>query len=110
MRWQLGGGTGKGLSDSTTSSIPANRSAGARDDAGCAFRRPYAKPQGRPLVDTYITEVSQDTWIHFPWDTALSFSRRPSATGGVILSRHCGASEHRTTLGIRSDAYAPSPE
>ena len=33
----------------------------------------YAKPQGRPLVDTYITEVSQDTWIHFPWDTALSF-------------------------------------
>ena len=29
----------------------------------------YAKPEGRPLVDTYITEVSQDTWIHFPWDT-----------------------------------------
>ena len=29
----------------------------------------YAKPAGRPLVDTYITEVSQDTWIHFPWDT-----------------------------------------
>ena len=29
----------------------------------------YAKPEGKPLVDTYITEVSQDTWIHFPWDT-----------------------------------------
>lgn len=29
----------------------------------------YAKPAGRPLVDTFITEVSQDTWIHFPWDT-----------------------------------------
>jgi xanthine phosphoribosyltransferase len=29
----------------------------------------YAKPEGRPLVDTFITEVSQDTWIHFPWDT-----------------------------------------
>jgi xanthine phosphoribosyltransferase len=29
----------------------------------------YAKPEGRPLVDTYVTEVSQDTWIHFPWDT-----------------------------------------
>lgn len=28
----------------------------------------YAKPQGRPEVDTYITEVSQDTWILFPWD------------------------------------------
>ena len=25
------------------------------------------------LVDTFITEVSQDTWIFFPWDTALSF-------------------------------------
>jgi hypothetical protein len=33
----------------------------------------YAKPMGRPLVDTFITEVSQDTWIFFPWDTALSF-------------------------------------
>jgi xanthine phosphoribosyltransferase len=33
----------------------------------------YAKPLGRPLVDTFITEVSQDTWIYFPWDTALSF-------------------------------------
>lgn len=28
----------------------------------------YIKPKGAPLVDTYITEVSQDTWIHFPWD------------------------------------------
>jgi xanthine phosphoribosyltransferase len=28
----------------------------------------YAKPQGRPLVDTFVTEVSQDTWIYFPWD------------------------------------------
>lgn len=33
----------------------------------------FAKPAGRPEVDTYITEVSQDTWIHFPWDTELSF-------------------------------------
>src|SRR5687767_87689 len=29
----------------------------------------YAKPMGRPQVDTFITEVSQDTWIYFPWDT-----------------------------------------
>ncbi len=29
----------------------------------------YAKPLGKPLVDTYMTEVSQDTWILFPWDT-----------------------------------------
>ena len=33
----------------------------------------YAKPAGRPLVDTFITEVSQDTWIYFPWDLGLSF-------------------------------------
>lgn len=33
----------------------------------------YAKPQGRPMVDTFITEVSQDTWIYFPWDLGLGF-------------------------------------
>ncbi len=35
----------------------------------------YAKPMGLPQVDTYVTEVSQNTWIHFPWDVALSFSK-----------------------------------
>ncbi|OQW52885.1 MAG: xanthine phosphoribosyltransferase [Proteobacteria bacterium SG_bin9] len=38
------------------------------------FATVYAKPMGRPMVDTFITEVSQDTWIHFPWDTALSYA------------------------------------
>ncbi len=33
----------------------------------------YAKPEGRPMVDTFITEVSQDTWIFFPWDMALQY-------------------------------------
>jgi xanthine phosphoribosyltransferase len=37
------------------------------------FAAVYAKPMGRPLVDTFITEVSQDTWIYFPWDTGLAF-------------------------------------
>ena len=37
------------------------------------FATVYAKPQGRLLVDTFITEVSQDTWIYFPWDTGLAF-------------------------------------
>ena len=37
------------------------------------FATVYAKPMGRPLVDTFITEVSQDTWIYFPWDLGLSF-------------------------------------
>jgi xanthine phosphoribosyltransferase len=37
------------------------------------FATVYAKPQGRPMVDTFITEVSQDTWIYFPWDLGLAF-------------------------------------
>ncbi|MDE0303782.1 MAG: xanthine phosphoribosyltransferase [Albidovulum sp.] len=37
------------------------------------FATVYAKPKGRPLVDTFITEVSQDTWIFFPWDTGLKY-------------------------------------
>jgi xanthine phosphoribosyltransferase len=28
----------------------------------------YAKPEGRPMVDTYMLEVGQDTWIIFPWE------------------------------------------
>jgi xanthine phosphoribosyltransferase len=40
---------------------------------GAHFATVYAKPMGRPLVDTFITEVSQDTWIFFPWDTGLAF-------------------------------------
>jgi xanthine phosphoribosyltransferase len=34
------------------------------------FATIYAKPLGRPLVDSYITEVSQDTWIYLPWESA----------------------------------------
>ncbi|MFQ5973457.1 MAG: xanthine phosphoribosyltransferase [Alphaproteobacteria bacterium] len=37
------------------------------------FATVYAKPAGRPTVDTFITEVSQDTWIYFPWDMELQF-------------------------------------
>src|ERR1700735_657484 len=37
------------------------------------FATVYAKPAGRPLVDTFVTEVSQDTWIYFPWDMGLAF-------------------------------------
>jgi xanthine phosphoribosyltransferase len=29
----------------------------------------YAKPAARTVVDSFVTEVSQDTWILFPWDT-----------------------------------------
>jgi adenine/guanine phosphoribosyltransferase-like PRPP-binding protein len=37
------------------------------------FATVYAKPAGRPLVDTFMTEVSQDTWILFPWDSEIQF-------------------------------------
>jgi xanthine phosphoribosyltransferase len=37
------------------------------------FATVYAKPLGRPEVDTFVTEVSQDTWIYFPWDMGLTF-------------------------------------
>ena len=39
------------------------------------FATIYAKPAGRSLVDTFITEVSQDTWILFPWDVELQFAQ-----------------------------------
>ena len=39
------------------------------------FATVYAKPMGKPLVDTFVTEVSQDTWIYFPWDIELQFAK-----------------------------------
>ena len=38
------------------------------------FASVYAKPQGKPLVDSFVTEVSQDTWIYFPWDLQLAYA------------------------------------
>ncbi|MEH0018425.1 MAG: xanthine phosphoribosyltransferase [Desulfobacter sp.] len=37
------------------------------------FATVYAKPAGKPLVDVHVTEVSQDTWILFPWDSESRF-------------------------------------
>ena len=37
------------------------------------FATVYAKPAGEGMVDTFITGVSQDTWIFFPWDMALQY-------------------------------------
>ena len=44
------------------------------------FATVYSKPMGHPLVDTFVTEVSQDTWIYFPWDLELQFA--PPIRGG----------------------------
>ncbi len=45
------------------------------------FAAIYAKPQGAPVIDTFVTEVSQDTWIYFPWDMGLSY-QEPMRKGG----------------------------
>ena len=37
------------------------------------FATVYAKPAGKPMVDAHVTEVSQDTWILFPWDAESRF-------------------------------------
>ena len=39
------------------------------------FATVYSKPEGRPYVDTYIMEVTQDTWILFPWDAEPTYSK-----------------------------------
>jgi xanthine phosphoribosyltransferase len=33
------------------------------------FATVYAKPLGLPIVDTFVSEVTQDVWVFFPWDT-----------------------------------------
>jgi xanthine phosphoribosyltransferase len=70
----LGGGTGKGLlivDDLVDTGKTGRLVRDMMPDAH--FATVYAKPKGRPLVDTFITEVSQDTWILFPWDTEAQF-------------------------------------
>ncbi|MGQ0663779.1 MAG: xanthine phosphoribosyltransferase [Pseudomonadota bacterium] len=50
---------------------------------GAHFATVYAKPLGKPVVDTYVTEVSQDTWIMFPWDTEPQFIRPIAAASAA---------------------------
>ncbi len=38
------------------------------------FATLYAKPAGRPIVDTCVKEFKQDKWIHFPWDIEYKFA------------------------------------
>lgn len=33
----------------------------------------YSKPSGEIEVNTKITQVSQDTWVYFPWDMGMKF-------------------------------------
>jgi xanthine phosphoribosyltransferase len=70
----IGGGKGKGLLIVDDLVDTGKTARVVRDLIPEAhFATVYAKPMGRPQVDTFITEVSQDTWIYFPWDTGLAF-------------------------------------
>ena len=70
----LGGGSGKGVLIVDDLVDTGKTAKLVRDLLPKAhFATVYAKPMGRPMVDTFITEVSQDTWIFFPWDTGLAF-------------------------------------
>ncbi len=33
----------------------------------------FAKPAGAPLVDDYVIDIPQDTWIEQPWDMGVVF-------------------------------------
>src|SRR5713101_10036352 len=62
---EIGGGRGKGVlivDDLVDTGKTAKRVRELLPEAH--FATIYAKPMGRPMVDTYITEVSQDTWIY----------------------------------------------
>jgi xanthine phosphoribosyltransferase len=37
------------------------------------FATLYAKPLGRPVVDTFVKEFKQEKWIYFPWDIDYQF-------------------------------------
>ena len=70
----IGDGTGHGvlvLDDLTDTGNTARVARAMLPNAH--FAAVYAKPLGVPLIDTFITEVSQDTWIYFPWDMDLTY-------------------------------------
>lgn len=51
------------------------------------FATLYAKPAGRPYVDTCVKEFKQNKWIYFPWDIDYRFSRPIKDSGRVGRAR-----------------------
>lgn len=49
------------------------------------FATLYAKPAGRPIVDTCVKEFKQNKWIYFPWDIEYKFAL-PIKDGGHTAS------------------------
>ncbi len=68
----LAGKGGQGAHRRRPRSTPATRPRGPRKCSRRSFRHVYAKPKGRELVDTFITEVSQT-----PGSSSLGPRRRP---------------------------------
>ena len=68
------------------------------------FAAVYAKPDGRPLAETFVTEVSQDTWILFPWDTAPQFVA--PLVSGSPAARLSAASNSSSVASSRAAATA----
>jgi xanthine phosphoribosyltransferase len=83
----IGNGRGKGvllIDDLTDTGKTARIVRAILPDAH--FATVYAKPAGAPLCHTYVTEVSQDTWIYFPWDLDLKYAE-PITTGAAQPKR-----------------------
>jgi xanthine phosphoribosyltransferase len=49
------------------------------------FATLYAKPAGRPVVDTCVKVFKQTKWIHFPWDIDYQFAT-PIKDGGRVAA------------------------
>ena len=72
----IGNGRGKGvllIDDLTDTGKTAKIVREILPDAH--FATVYAKPAGAPMCHTFVTEVSQDTWIYFPWDLDLQYAK-----------------------------------
>ena len=80
---EIGNGRGKGvllIDDLTDTGKTARVVREILPDAH--FATVYAKPAGAPLCHTFVTEVSQDTWIYFPWDLDLQYAQPIRKNGG----------------------------
>lgn len=51
------------------------------------FATLYAKPAGRPFVDTCVKEFKQNKWIYFPWDIDYRFSKPIKDSGRIARAR-----------------------
>lgn len=81
----IGNGRGKGvllIDDLTDTGRTAKIVRDILPDAH--FATVYAKPLGAPMCNTFVTEVSQDTWIYFPWDLDLQYAQPIRESGRVV--------------------------